>query len=98
RRWLNPSTPCLKKHGHGPACTPNPANDKMTLRIFADTESEVPVYLADALGRKFFMGNATLAPGENNITYPLSGFSAGVYYITAGTGRAQVTKMLLIKP
>ncbi|MFO7722620.1 MAG: M12 family metallo-peptidase [Bacteroidales bacterium] len=77
---------------------PNPASNQMTLRIFADAETEVQVYLSDALGRKFNMGDASLAPGENNIAFPLDGFSAGVYYITAGTGKVQVTKMLLIKP
>jgi hypothetical protein len=77
---------------------PNPASTQMTLRIFAETETEVQVYLSDALGRKFHMGDASLAPGENNIAFPLEGFSAGVYYITAGTGKVQMTKMLLIKP
>jgi hypothetical protein len=77
---------------------PNPASTQMTLRIFAETETEVQVYLSDALGRKFHMGDAALTPGENNIAFPLDGFSAGVYYITAGTGKVQATKMLLIKP
>lgn len=77
---------------------PNPAKDKMTLRFFAETEAGLPVFITDALGRKFFIGTAEIAPGENNISFPINGYSAGVYYITAGSGENQQTRMLLITP
>lgn len=61
---------------------PNPAHDKILIKVFSNTEEKATINVVDVTGKTIISQPTTIHSTENNILLNLSGVSSGVYYIS----------------
>ena len=69
---------------------PNPAQDKITLAINNQIESnQVPIQVFDSFGQKIYHETVFLEKGVNALTINTSSFNEGVYLVVLPSGSHQ---------
>lgn len=65
---------------------PNPAKEKLNLKINSITEEKAEISIVDALGKECYRSIENVQEGTNAYALDLFELSRGVYYINVGTG------------
>ncbi len=77
---------------------PNPARDRVTIRLQARANDEVRVEVRDALARRVAGTTHRATAGWNNVELPLGKLSGGVYTVTVECGAARTVRRLVVAP
>jgi hypothetical protein len=73
---------------------PGPAHDYFTVTVSGNTSQHSEFLLFDETGRLLQRKKVMLLHGSNNITWDISGYPAGVYYLSTSNGTMQKIKIL----
>ncbi len=60
---------------------PNPANNKLNIRFFSETEDEIIFEVYDVIGRLIISKTAVVAKGNNLLSLDISSVASGVYML-----------------
>jgi hypothetical protein len=80
--------------GYGYSVFPNPTNGTVNVVIMGNVEP-LSVTLYDMLGKEISESAVTLSEAEQMITYDLSGFAEGVYFLTFRNSRGLHTEKIV---
>lgn len=75
---------------------PNPANDNAYINLNLTDNSEVSIYIYNAVGQLVKTINTNLQSGENYVSVETSALKAGMYIVKASIGNSVITKNLSI--
>ncbi len=75
---------------------PNPANDNAYINLNLTENSEVSIYIYNAVGQLVKTINTNLQSGENYVAVETSALKAGMYIVKANIGNSVITKNLSI--
>lgn len=75
---------------------PNPANDNMNVEINMNDNSDVQVVAFDLSGQVLVNENKNLAAGKNTLTYDVTAWSNGIYFIRVTSGNSVNTMKVVI--
>lgn len=75
---------------------PNPANDYVTVNVFAERNKEATMMLIDKVGRRVLVQKEKLSKGFNNISLNIDRFSEGVYALVIEIDAEKIIKQLII--
>ena len=75
---------------------PNPANDNTYINLNLTDNSEVSIYIYNAVGQLVKTINTNLQSGENYVAVETSALKAGMYIVKANIGNSIITKNLSI--
>ncbi len=75
---------------------PNPANDNMNLEINMNDNSDVQVVAYDLSGQILVNENKNLAAGKTTLTYDVTTWSNGIYFIRVTSGNTVNTMKVVI--
>jgi PKD repeat protein len=75
---------------------PNPANDNMNVEINMNDNSDVQVVAYDLSGQVLVNENKNLAAGKNTLTYDVTAWSNGIYFIRVTSGNSVTTMKVVI--
>lgn len=75
---------------------PNPANDNMNVEISMNDNADVQVVAYDLSGQILVNENKNLATGRNILTYDVTAWSNGIYFIRVTSGNSVNTMKVVI--
>ena len=75
---------------------PNPANDNAYINLNLTDNSEVSIYIYNAVGQLVKTINTNLQSGENYVAVETSALKAGMYIVKTNIGNSIITKNLSI--
>jgi hypothetical protein len=76
---------------------PNPANELLNLKFNLADSKNSSVTMTDLLGREVAnIGSCKLNDGENNISIPVSGIPAGIYFVRLNNGDASSSQKVVV--
>lgn len=75
---------------------PNPAHNHVMVKFFSNAAEAVQVKLTDITGKTVLVENISAVAGENNKSLPLSGISAGMYFISISSADTQYKGQKLV--
>jgi len=78
--------------------SPNPASSFINVEVTSPYETDAPIYIIDAIGKKYNMGNTRFMPGTNSLTLQLQNHAAGVYVLVIDDGVMIHSKRFIIIP
>ncbi len=77
---------------------PNPASDKVYLRIFLDEPLNISFKVIDNLGRVVFASNqGEMSSGEHLLSIQTSNLNSGLYILIVNSPSGQVIKKIMVK-
>jgi hypothetical protein len=76
---------------------PNPANDKVTVEFFTNTESDVTVSITSISGQLVREANASAKTGTTMIPVDLSGLTKGVYVVNVKSVNGVATQKIVVE-
>ncbi|MBK7855672.1 MAG: T9SS type A sorting domain-containing protein [Bacteroidetes bacterium] len=77
---------------------PNPAENNATVKLILEQKTNVQVSLIDVLGKVVYSRTDNdLEPNEYIFEIPLTGLTAGVYFIKLNSEKQQLSEKLVIK-
>jgi photosystem II stability/assembly factor-like uncharacterized protein len=80
-------------------CTPNPFNDRTTLRFSLDRPRWVHIVCLNSLGEMVFESDQTVSAGPNTITLDMKNKPAGVYFCCISTPEfSKIMKIVKLEP
>lgn len=82
--------------GYGYSVFPNPTNGTVNVVILGNVEP-LSVVLFDMLGKELSESAVTVADAESMISYDLSGFAEGVYFLTFRNSRGLHTEKIVLQ-
>ena len=75
---------------------PNPASDNAYINLNLTGDSEVSIYIYNAVGQLVKTINTSLQSGENYVAVEISALKSGMYIVKANIGNSVITKNLSI--
>ena len=78
------------------SCFPNPARDYLHVGCTLDRNQEVQLSVTDITGRRMYTHTASLPAGAHTFNIPVTGFSAGIYYVQLSTGNDRVVRKCMV--
>jgi len=75
--------------------SPNPFNEKLTIKIFSEREEELEVKMYSALGQLVYAKEISGSIGENKLSIEPNDLSVGQYFLTVKQGNSLIRKKLV---
>ncbi|MES2730951.1 MAG: PQQ-dependent sugar dehydrogenase [Bacteroidota bacterium] len=75
---------------------PNPAKDYVTIRMYAERDTDVKVNITDVLSRNVSVSSHTVKIGPNDISVYVGRFANGLHAIAIQNGAERVVKKVMI--
>jgi hypothetical protein len=76
---------------------PNPAKEKVYVKVVTERALNTPVCLIDLIGKTAFSRDYSLIPGKNMLEIPLDGVSKGVYILRLDIGDEILHQKLIVE-
>ncbi|WP_018478560.1 T9SS-dependent M36 family metallopeptidase [Pontibacter roseus] len=76
---------------------PNPAQNRITLKLAKQAEGKVVVTVANAQGQQVRQQELSAEEANNETALSLEGMASGIYYFTISTGQATTTHKIIIR-
>jgi glucose/arabinose dehydrogenase len=76
---------------------PNPAKENVTVRLFAESQGQVNIEIADVLSRNLAQSAHEVEAGMNDVTLSIKSLPDGLHYMIIRNGDHRVVKQLLIQ-
>lgn len=68
------------------SAAPNPFSDEINIQFTSSENAEAKLFLTDILGKKVVSQNLLILRGDNNLSFPVSQLSDGIYFISIKIG------------
>lgn len=75
---------------------PNPANNNVMMKFFANSTSDMNIRLTDVMGRVVKQTKVHASSGENNVTINVTDIPSGMYYIQLSSNTEQFAGVKLV--
>lgn len=75
---------------------PNPANDDLTIDVFAEADAKASVNILDVNGKTVMTQSQNISKAENRMQFDISNLANGVYFVQLRNGDRTTTQRLVV--